>query len=255
MRELRRLRNDDDWESRPTYAKLTDRPQQAQEDRATLAILADRDRIARDLHDVVIQRLFATALTLQGAARRTADEALAARLTSAIAELDATIRDIRGTILELGRGDSSLDLRAQIREVAAAAEPVLGFRPQLVLDGPLDTLVPEPVRPHLIAVLGEAVSNAARHAQASKVEIHVSCGGAGAGDSVAVEVHDDGRGFTTVQRESGLRNMRERAAALGGICQVESSAGAGTVVRWRVPLIADRQAPLQPSPGTQSAVS
>lgn len=208
---------------------------QAQEDRAALAILADRDRIARDLHDVVIQRLFAAGLTLQSAVRRSSDNAVHTKLNSAIADLDATIRDIRGTIFELGRGDPTADLRTEIRAVAGAAERALGFRPHVVLEGPLESMVPVEVRAHLVAVLVEALSNAARHAKASSVEVTVRCSGAAADGALTVEVRDDGQGFTAVSRESGLRNMRERAQALGGSFEIESS-GTGTTVRWEAPL-------------------
>ncbi|MGI8434387.1 MAG: sensor histidine kinase [Nocardioidaceae bacterium] len=210
---------------------------QAQEDRAALAILADRDRIARDLHDVVIQRLFATALTLQSAVRRVdGDATVTDKLTGAIADLDSTIRDIRGTIFELESGNESGNLRSQIRDVAVAAEPALGCRPHIVFDGPLDSLVPPSVRPHLLAVLVEALSNTARHADADSVEVTVRTDGAGMNGRLTAEVHDDGHGFTTVRRESGLRHMRERAASLGGEFAVESVPGHGTVVRWTVPL-------------------
>jgi signal transduction histidine kinase len=209
---------------------------QAQEDRATLAILADRDRIARDLHDVVIQRLFAAGLTLQSAIRRVDDRSLADRLRQTIDDLDATIHDIRGTIFELGQSDASLDIRAQIRAVAASVEPVLRFRPHVVMDGPLESVVPLGVRPHLVAVLVEALSNAARHAAASAVEVLVQLTGSGATTTLEVIVRDDGQGFASVPRESGLRNMRERAKALGGRFEVESSPGAGTCVSWQVPV-------------------
>jgi signal transduction histidine kinase len=209
---------------------------QAQEDRAALAILADRDRIARDLHDVVIQRLFAAGLTLQSVARKVDDDAVADRLTSAIADLDITIRDIRGTIFELGRGDASLDLRGQIGELVSAAEQMLGFRPHVSVEGPLDSVVPQEVQPHLVAVLVESLSNVARHAQASKVEVRVSCDGSLMPDAVTVEVRDNGRGISSTRRESGLRNMRERATALNGTFVVDSLEGSGTAVRWSAPL-------------------
>jgi len=209
---------------------------QAQEDRSALAVLADRDRIARDLHDLVIQRLFATGLSLQGATRQVADADVASRLGAVVQDLDQTIRDIRGTIFELGRNDDVPDLRGQIRDVVAGAEGTLGFRPRLTLHGPLDTAVPEPVRPHLVAVLIETLSNAARHAQAGQVEVRVAVEGTGANASVVATVSDDGKGFSGSRKESGLRNLRDRAASVGGSCEIEPGVGAGTVVRWRAPL-------------------
>lgn len=128
---------------------------QAQEDRATLAILADRDRIARDLHDLVIQRLFATGLTLHSLARRPEHSAIAGRLTAVLDDLDVTIRDIRGTIFELGRDGASADLKGQIHAVVVAAAPMLGVRPHVECVGPINSAVPDGVRPHLIAVIVE----------------------------------------------------------------------------------------------------
>jgi two-component system, NarL family, sensor histidine kinase DevS len=208
---------------------------QAQDDRAALAVLADRDRIARDLHDIVIQRLFATGLSLQGAARLAARPEVAERLTDAIDDLDMTIRDIRGTIFELGRDEATDDLRGQVHDIVAAAEPTLGSKPMLSLEGPLDSALSPAVRPHLLAVLAEALSNAARHAGASRVEVRVAVEESPAA-SVVVEVSDDGKGFSASGHESGLRNMRERAAEVRGTCEVSSRPGEGTKVRWRAPL-------------------
>ena len=113
---------------------------------------------------------------------------------------------------------------------------MLGFRPHVSVEGPLDSVVPHEVQPHLVAVLVESLSNVARHAQASKVEVRVSCDGSPVADSVTVEVRDNGRGISSTRRESGLRNMRERAAALNGSFVVDSSEGPGTTVRWSAPL-------------------
>ena len=209
---------------------------QAQEDRAALAILADRDRIARDLHDLVIQRLFATGLTLHSLARQPANAAFVERLTGVVDDLDATIRDIRGTIFELGRDAASDDLKSQINSVVVAAEPTLGLKPHVNYGGPVDSAVPDSVRPHLIAVIVEALSNAGRHAEPRHVEVEVRIEGSGPDAMVLVEVHDDGKGFTPHQGGSGLRNMRDRARDLGGECDIVSAAGEGTVVRWSAPL-------------------
>ena len=210
---------------------------QAQEDRAALAILADRDRIARDLHDLVIQRLFATGLTLHAMARRPEHAEIAGRLTAVVDHLDATIRDIRGTIFELGRDGSDADLKGQINAVALAAEPVLGMRPHVECSGPLDSVVHDSVRPHLVAVIVEALSNVGRHAEAAHVHVAVSIEGAGPEAAVVVEVRDDGKGFIPQQSGgSGLANMRERASDLGGRCDIIAAPGQGTVVRWTAPL-------------------
>ena len=209
---------------------------QAQEDRAALAILADRDRIARDLHDLVIQRLFATGLTLQAMARRSQNPESAQRLTAAVNDLDATIRDIRGTIFQLARDGAGADLKGQINAVAFAAESMLGMRPHVECVGPLDSAVPDSVRPHLVAVIVEALSNVGRHAGAAHVDVTVSIEGVGHDTMVVLEVRDDGNGFTPSQGGSGLANMRDRARGLGGACDIVAAPGEGTVVRWTAAL-------------------
>jgi signal transduction histidine kinase len=209
---------------------------QAQEDRATLAILADRDRIARDLHDLVIQRLFATGLTLQRLARRTDDEAVTEPLTTVMADLDATIRDIRDTIFALGRNGAGADLKDQISVLVSAAEPMLGLRPHVSWIGPVESAVPDPVRPHLVAVVAEALSNVGRHAKATRVDLEVRIDVDGPQALVVVEVRDDGLGFTAGKEGNGLGNMRDRARGLQGVCDVVSAPEEGTVVRWSVPL-------------------
>jgi len=209
---------------------------QAQQDRAALAVLADRDRIARDLHDVVIQRLFATGLMLQSTVRRSSQPDVIERLRGAVADLDTTIRDIRSTIFQLSGSNRANDLREQVREVAADAHPALGLHPHLVLEGPLDSMVPDELRPDLVAVLVESLSNAARHASPSRVDVRVAIEGEGAEARVVVEVRDDGKGCAGPSHESGLRNMRQRAEASGGAFEFLSSPGDGTLVRWWAPL-------------------
>ena len=207
---------------------------QAREDREALAVFSDRDRIARDLHDLVIQRLFATGLSLQGSARLITKPEVQDRIHASVDDLDATIRDIRTTIFALSHEKVSADLRAQVREVVAAATTSLGSAPRLRIDGPLDSLVPDDTRPHLLAVLVESLSNTARHADATGVDVRVAV----EGRDVVVEVTDDGRGFTPSGRESGLANMRHRAEQLGGTCAIHSKEGGGTTIRWSAPLVA-----------------
>lgn len=214
---------------------------QAQEDRASLAALADRDRIARDLHDVVIQRLFATALMLQSTVRRAADAEIEDRLLGAVADLDTTIRDIRSAIFELSHDGAAAALPMQIRDIAAIALPTLGLRPDVVLEGPLESAVPAALRPDILAILMESLSNAARHANPTRIDVRVSIEGAESDACVVIRVRDDGRGFTAPDHESGLRNMRQRALARGGSFTVDSAPGKGTLVCWRAPL-RDREA-------------
>lgn len=209
---------------------------QAQEDRATLAVLADRDRIARDLHDVVIQRLFATGLMLQSAVRRSGSRQVDEGLQVAVADLDTTIRDIRNAIFELRHDGAGTTLQGQIHDIAAIALPTLGLRPEVVLEGPLDSAIPDALRPDIFAVVMESLSNAGRHADPTRVELHIGLEGTPPNSSVVVRVRDDGRGFVVGGRESGLRNMRQRALTHGGDFSVDSAPGKGTSVCWRAPL-------------------
>ncbi len=204
---------------------------QALADRQELALISDRERIARDLHDIVIQRLFATGLQLQGVAAMTGDGPVAERLDRSVADLDDTIKAIRGTIFELQdrSGDS---LRAGIRRLVKEYVPVLGFSPVVLTSGPLDTVVPPALASQLLAVLREAVSNVARHALADTAEVHVAVGA----DLLELRVTDDGVGLPDEVTESGLRNARRRASDLGGTLSVAPVGARGTVLVWRVPL-------------------
>ncbi|MGC4807439.1 GAF domain-containing protein [Micromonospora sp. DT233] len=201
-----------------------------QEERELLVVLEDRERIARDLHDVVIQRLFATGLQLQSGAMNARPD-VAKRINAAVDDLDATIRDIRRTIFEL-RTPMSAALRTEIREAVDVAAGSLGFRPALELTGPIDSAVPEPIRPDLTAVLREALSNAVRHAEASRVSVAVLVDGGW----VTVTVVDDGKGCDPAAARSGLVNLRERAERHGGEFAIRPAIGRGTELHWRVPL-------------------
>ncbi len=200
-----------------------------------LAILEDRERIAHDLHDTVIQKLFAAGMALQGAARL-AEPMVAERIQSTIDDLDLTIRDIRSTIfalqVETGAGPDQ-GLRAKVMSVIAEAAGPLGFEPHLHLAGPIDSLVPVEVGEHLLAVVREALSNAARHAQSSRVDVHLE-----AGTEVVLRIEDDGVGCSGSGRVGGrgLGNMAKRAKALGGTFELRAGECAGTVVEWAVPL-------------------
>ncbi|NHC46291.1 GAF domain-containing sensor histidine kinase [Motilibacter aurantiacus] len=204
----------------------------AQSDRAHLAVYEDRDRIARDLHDLVIQRLFATGLGLQGLSR-TSDERTKARLAVAVDDLDATIRDIRTTIFELNRRVDSDDLRGQVRDVLAEAERALGYPARLQLRGPIAEGVPDEVRPHLLAVLRESMSNVARHSGADAVAVALTVD-----RGLTLVIEDNGSGLGERARGgNGLRNMRRRAEMFGGGMSVETrEGGSGTRLEWRVPL-------------------
>jgi signal transduction histidine kinase len=207
----------------------------AREDQERLTLFEDRDRIGRDLHDLVIQRLFAVGLSLQGAGRLTVDPDLAGRLEQAVDDLDGTIKDIRRTIFALGSLDATADVQTEITRLVDRAAATLKFRPTLRLEGPVRTFIGAALAPDVLAVLGESLSNASRHADATSVDVLVSVG-----DQVVVQVTDDGKGFDDQVAESGLRNMRQRALKLGGVLTVRSSLGEGTTLTWSVPVKADR---------------
>jgi signal transduction histidine kinase len=196
-----------------------------------LAVFEDRDRIGRDLHDLVIQRLFAVGLSLQGAGRRTTDDELRARLNQAVDDLDDTIKDIRRTIFALGTLGESDDIQAEVTRLVDRAAATMKFRPALQFEGPVRTLVPPEVAPDLLAVLGEALTNASRHAEATRVEVSLTVGD----DEINLTVVDDGRGIADHVIESGLGNMRERAHKHGGKLAVHTAPGQGTTVTWIVP--------------------
>ena len=207
----------------------------AREDQQRLVVFEDRERIGRDLHDVVIQRLFAVGLGLQGTSRLVDRPDVSARLTAAIDELDATIKDIRRTIFELGSAEDATDVQAEVVRMAERAATSLGFRPVVRFEGPVRTRVDATVAPDLLAVLGEALSNAARHSAARSVSVLLR-----ADEQITLRVVDDGRGLPERVRESGLANMRQRAQRRGGHCRVVGEPGAGTTVEWSVPAAGGR---------------
>ncbi|MEU8782473.1 GAF domain-containing sensor histidine kinase [Streptomyces sp. NPDC048637] len=200
-----------------------------------LTVLHDRDRIARDLHDLAIQRLFATGITLQSATRLIDRPEAADRVGRAVNDLDTTIKIIRSTIFGLrttGDGKGGRGLRRDLTETVQRAAGPLGFSPALRIDGPVDAAVPDDLAPHLVAVTAEALSNAARHAQARHLDVTLSVTAAG----VTLTVTDDGAGVGDVPHTGGLANMRARADMHGGRLSVETPEGGGTRIVWRVPL-------------------
>jgi signal transduction histidine kinase len=210
--------------------ELAEHRQQAER----FAVFEDRDRIARDLHDLVIQRLYATGMSLQGTVPLITTPDAAERVSRAVDALDETIREIRSSIFALqSRPDAALPgLRARVLALADEMTPMLGFPPMLQLGGRLDGVVPDDVAGHLLGALREALSNVARHAGATKVEVSLD-----AGDEVSLVVADDGSGLRGAGRRSGLANLEDRAIQLGGSMQLESAPGRGTTLSWRVPLV------------------
>ncbi len=208
--------------------ELADHRRQAER----VAVFEDRDRIARDLHDLVIQRLYATGMSLQGSVSMISSPEVADRVSVAVDALDETIREIRASIFALqARTDAKpARLRARILQVADEMTGLLGFEPTLQLDGSLDE-VPDDLGDQMLHALREALSNAARHAGASRVEVKVR-----AAAELSLGVRDNGSGIKEITRRSGLKNLEERAAELGGSLRVEPANGGGTEVDWRVPL-------------------
>lgn len=209
-------------------------PAGADTDRRRTDAVVERDRIAADLHDHVIQRLFGAGLSLQSVVGRLDAEHGRDRVLAVIADLDDTISQIRTTIFAL-RLDSLTDspgVRARLIEVVNAASTVLGFAPAVRFVGPLEGGVPGPVVEDLLAALRESLSNVGRHARAASVEVTVTATDA----MLSLRVADDGVGIGTDLRRSGLANLRRRAERHAGSLTVHSGVPAGTVLSWSVPL-------------------
>ncbi|MFL6024383.1 MAG: GAF domain-containing sensor histidine kinase [Marmoricola sp.] len=206
---------------------------QAFADRDELVVVKERARIARDLHDVVIQRLFAAGMKLQALRRSDAvgPEQLGTAVDELVGDLDTTIANIRTTIFGLQKRSSD-SLRGEVIALVEEYAGVLGARPSLRTDGMVDLMVPTGVGENLLAVLREALSNVARHAQTNAVWVEVRV----SGSAVTLEVCDRGRGIPAQRVESGLRNARERASELGGTLEVALNPDAGTTLRWSCPI-------------------
>ncbi|MER6025821.1 GAF domain-containing protein [Streptomyces sp. NPDC001851] len=203
-------------------------------DAERIAVLQDRDRIARDLHDLAIQRLFATGMTLQSAGRFIEHPEAAERVVRAVDDLDETIKIIRSAIfgLRARAGGADDGLRARVVHVVGQQSPVLGFAPSVRMEGLVDTDVPREVADHVVAVLSEALTNIARHAHADRTQIVLATDG----HDVRLTVADNGVGIPSEGRRSGLRNMAERAEQLGGQLVVSTPEGGGAALEWWVPL-------------------
>jgi signal transduction histidine kinase len=176
--------------------------------------------------------LFATGMQLQGAMAPGVRPEVVNRINAAVDDLDATIKDIRRSIFEL-RAPVGATLRTELRDTCDAALDTLGFRPTLETSGPVESAVPDDIVPELMAVLREALSNVARHAQARSVRVSVRV----ADRNVILRVEDDGVGADPALARGGLVNMGERAGDLGGEFEIGPRAdGPGTLLLWRVPV-------------------
>lgn len=203
-------------------------------EREQLAVFGDRDRIARDLHDLVIQRLFATGMALEGAIRGMQPPDKVERVRQAVDDLDATIKDIRTSIFALQQPapQAGEGVRLAVLQAVSAGRSALGFEPDVVFHGPVDTLIPSAVAEQMLAVLREALSNVARHAAATSASVTITA------DPQYAElvVTDNGKGLPEGGRRSGLANLARRATDLRGEFVAEPREEGGTRVRWRVPL-------------------
>src|SRR4051812_46086622 len=201
---------------------------------AEYATLADRERIARDLHDTVVQRLFAIGLSLQATVRLISDPEALRRIMTSIDELDETVRDVRGAIFELhtmrrpGRS-----VRQEVIQLCGESSRALGFDPYVRFDGPIDTLVDDDLAGDLLAVIREALTNVARHAHASSVTVSVQINDG----AVRASISDDGVGYSgTPSFGRGVENLRDRASRRGGSFDINSTKDAGTEVVWSAPV-------------------
>ncbi|MEP7054971.1 MAG: GAF domain-containing protein [Actinomycetota bacterium] len=201
-----------------------------------LALLEDRERIARDLHDTVIQRLFAVGMQLQGTAKLIDEPEVAARLSRAVDDLDETVRDIRSTIFSLHASAGGDSLRDALTAIADEASGALGFRPTLYFDGAVDSLVSDELGAELRAVLREALANVAKHADSGHAVVRVVV----QGGSVALSVDDDGVGIDGGPAGrvggNGLANMRDRAERRGGRFDLAPRPDGGCRLVWSAEL-------------------
>lgn len=202
--------------------------------RERLTLLEDRERIARDLHDHVIQRLFAIGLTLQGLGPEVDDDQAATRLSHQVIEIDETIRQVRNTIFELRSSEEGGTLRASVLRIARSAGVLLGTEPRVQFVGPVDTLVPDDLHADVLAVVREAISNCAKHAAARHVDVTVEV----TPELLEIRVVDDGAGFDPGSGavRSGLLNLKQRAERHAGELAVDAIEPHGTRLRWTVSL-------------------
>jgi signal transduction histidine kinase len=201
-------------------------------DAERLAVFEDRDRIARDLHDLVIQRLYASGMKLQGSIPMIDRAPVQERVSSVVDDLDMTINDIRQAIFALqARGKAAPGLRDKIMDVIEEMTGPMGMTASLRLTGQLDKGIPSDVGEDMLHALREALSNAARHGKATSVEVSI-----GADREFSLLVRDNGTGITNTSRRSGLANLAQRAEQHGGALTVKPASNGGTELQWRVPL-------------------
>jgi signal transduction histidine kinase len=200
------------------------------------AVFEDRERLARDLHDTVIQHLYAIGLSLQSLTDEVEAEGLADRLNSVITHIDDTIRQVRSSIYELGPTGGETGVRAEVLALVRSLDPVVGFEVHVTFDGAIDAAIPDEMRGDLLATIREALTNVGRHAQASRATLTLRAGRG----ACRLEVSDNGRGLHA-QAETGgglgLVNLQRRAEGLGGTMLVGTGPDGGTTLVWQVPIV------------------
>jgi signal transduction histidine kinase len=203
----------------------------SQAERERLVVFRDRDRIGRDLHDLVIQRLFAAGLQLQSIVHLVDEPEAASRINSAVDEIDGAIADLRAAIFSL-HTDADKAFSATVRGLCGVVRHHLGFAPQVEFAGPVDDAVPELVRIEVLAMLREALSNTARHAQASRVTVAIEVDA----EVLRMRVADNGCGIPPQAPRRGLANLASRAASLGGEFSIGAVEPSGTELTWTIPV-------------------
>jgi signal transduction histidine kinase len=197
------------------------------------AVYEDRDRLARDLHDTVIQRLFGVGLTLQSMAARASGD-MAKGLGAAVAEIDQVIQQVRSTIYELGMNGENRGIRDNVITLVRELDTLVGFEVRVSLDGPVDASISDQVAEHLLATIRESVTNIGRHANATEASVNLAV----EGDQCRLTISDNGTGFdpsTPGDGGLGLTNLRRRAEKLNGTFAIEETEGGGTSLVWQVP--------------------
>jgi len=200
--------------------------------REELLVFTDRDRIARDLHDLVIQRLFAAGLSVQSLTRFTKEDLALERIRNITGELDEAIRSLRDTIYSLKSNTGEIELLSgRIRRVTRSSSKSMPFPPRLTITGPVDAVTPDKAD-NVVAVVSEGLSNAIRHSGADTISVSVAV----VKGRVTVVISDNGAGFTQPEKRNGLSNLEDRARMLDGECTITSAPDAGTSLEWSVPL-------------------
>jgi PAS domain S-box-containing protein len=204
----------------------------ARRDRQRITLFEDRERIARDLHDVVIQRIFAAGLSLESLRAQVSPASAAAKIQQTVDQLDNAMRELRSTIFGLNSFEARIPIEKQIHDLVYAHHATLGFQPDVVLPEHIES-VPLVVIEQLLPTVNEALSNVAKHAHATSVDVVIDL----TDDELILAVTDNGKGIDAdALRGKGLTNLERRALRLGGSARIEAPATGGTRLSWHVPI-------------------